>query len=147
MDFASFHYFTTKSDQTFSALGEKRTVLLYWNFYILIPTFHAVFLTCCFVVPRTTIRLLLRGHVQSLILITVVSLLFKLEDKRGLHEEFKPQWSARKLLNWQHCNSYIMPQPNDLFCHTILLAKLIMPTSFNLLANNEGVHTPVCFWV
>ena len=36
-----------------------------------------------------------------------------------------------------------MLQPIDLFCHTILLAKFYMLTSFNLhfLANNEEAYT------
>ena len=77
-------------------------------------------------------------------LITVVLMLFKLEDKKELHEELKSQWSVLKGFNQQHSKSYIIPQPTDLFCHTILLAKFNMLTSFSLhfLANIEGAYTP-----
>ena len=77
-------------------------------------------------------------------LITVVLLLFKLEGKKELHEEVKSQWSTLRSFNWQHSKSYIMPQPTDLFCNTILCAKSIMLTSFSqhFLANIEGAYTP-----
>ena len=37
-------------------------------------------------------------------------------------------------LDWQHSNSYIMHQPTELFCHTVLIfVKPIMLLSFNQL--------------
>ena len=65
---------------------------------------------------------------------------FKLEDKKELHEEVKSQWSALRVFNWQHSKSHIIPQPTDLFCHTILLAEFNMLTSFipHFLADIEG---------
>ena len=77
-------------------------------------------------------------------LITIVLMLFKLEDKKELYEEVKSQWSALSGFNWQHSKSYIIPQPADLFCNKILLAKFNMLTSFSLrlLANIEEAYTP-----
>ena len=77
-------------------------------------------------------------------LIIAVLMLFKLEDKAALHEEVKSQWSALRGFNSQHSKSYIIPQPIDLFCHTILLAKFNILTSFSphFLANIEGAYTP-----
>ena len=73
-------------------------------------------------------------------------MLFKLEDKEGLHEEVKSQWNALRGFNWQncHCKSYIISQPTDLCCHTIVLAKFSMLTSFSphFLANVEGAYIP-----
>ena len=42
-----------------------------------------------------------------------------------------------------------MPQPTDLFCHTILLAKFNMLTSFSphFLANIEGAYNPIRFFI
>ena len=58
------------------------------------------------------------------VLVTVVLLLFKLENKKGLHKEVnKCQWSALRVFNWQDSKSYIMPQPTDLFCHTVSFTK------------------------
>ena len=80
-------------------------------------------------------------------LITIVLMLFKHEDKKELYEEVKSQWSALRGFNWQHSKSYIIPQPIDLFCHTTLLAKFNMLTSFRpyFLANIEGAYTPTWF--
>ena len=77
-------------------------------------------------------------------LITVVLLLFKLEGKKELHEEVKSQWSTLRSFNWQHSKSYIMPQPTDLFCHTVLFAKFNMLTNFSphFLVNIEGAYIP-----
>ena len=71
-------------------------------------------------------------------------MLFQLEDKKELHEELKSQWSVLKGFTWQHSKYYTIPQPTDLFCHTILWAKFNMLTSFSLhfLANIEGAYTP-----
>ena len=81
------------------------------------------------------------------ILITIVLLVFKLEDKKDLHEQVNSQWSALRGFNWQHSKSYVMPQPTDLFCHTIFLAKFNMLMSFSphFLANMEGSYTPTWF--
>ena len=48
------------------------------------------------------------------------------------------------VFNWQHSKSYTIPQPTDLFCHVILLAKFNMFTSFSLhfLVNIEGAYYP-----
>ena len=77
-------------------------------------------------------------------LITVVLMLFKDEDKKELRGAVKSQWSALRGFNCQHSNSYIIPQPTDLFCHRIVLAKLNILTSFSLhfLPNIEGAYTP-----
>ena len=50
----------------------------------------------------------------------------------------------KESFTWQHSKSYIMPQPTDLFCHTIFFAKFSMLTSSSLqfLANIEGGYTP-----
>ena len=71
-------------------------------------------------------------------LITIVLLLFKLEDKkRASWGGYKSQWSALRVFNWQHSNSYIMLNPTDLFCHIVLFAKFNMLASCHLhfLAN------------
>ena len=75
-------------------------------------------------------------------LITVVLLLFELENKKELDEEIKSQWSALRCYKWQHSNYYIMPQPTDLFCHANFFAKFNMLTSFSLhfFANIEGEY-------
>ena len=81
-------------------------------------------------------------------LTTVVLLLFKLENKKELHEEVnKSQWSALRGMNWQHSKSYIMLEPTDLFSHTIFFAKFNMLTSLSLhfLVNIEGAYTFICF--
>ena len=81
-------------------------------------------------------------------LITVVLLLFKLENKKELHEDVnKSQWSALKGFNWQHSKSYIMSQPTDVLSHAISFGKFNMLTSFSVhfLANIEGVYTPTWF--
>ena len=77
-------------------------------------------------------------------LITVVLLLFKPEDKNELHEEVKSQWSAIRGFKWQHSKSYIMPQPTDQFCHTILFAKFNMSCfSPHFLGNIEEAYAPI----
>ena len=63
-------------------------------------------------------------------LFSAVLMLFELEDKKMLYEEGKSQWSALRGFNWQHFKSYIIPQPTDLFRHTILLAKFNILTTF-----------------
>ena len=49
-----------------------------------------------------------------MLLIIIVLLLFKLENKKQLHEEInKFQLSCPKeLFKWKHSKSYIMPQPS-----------------------------------
>ena len=71
-------------------------------------------------------------------LITVALLLFKREDKM----EFN--WSS--LRDFQS-KSYIMPQPTELFCHIIFLAKFSMLLSFSphFLPNIEGAYTLIRF--
>ena len=51
------------------------------------------------------------------------------------------------LFKWQHSKSYVMPQPTDLFCHTIFFAKFSILTNFSLqiCANIEGTYTPTLF--
>ena len=51
------------------------------------------------------------------------------------------------LFKWQHSNSYVMPQPTDLFCHTIFFAKFSVLTSFSLqfCGNIERAYTPTLF--
>ena len=80
-------------------------------------------------------------------LIAVVLMLFKLEDKNELREDVKYQWSALSDFNWQHSKSYIIPQPADLFCHTILLVNFNMLTSFSphFVANIEEAYTATWF--
>ena len=77
-------------------------------------------------------------------LITIVLMLLKLEDEKELHKEVKPQWSALRGFNLQHSKSCIIPQPTELMCHTILLAKFNMLTSFSprFLATVEMAYTP-----
>ena len=77
-------------------------------------------------------------------LIIVVLMLFKLEDKKQLLEEVKSQWSALRGFNWQHSKSYIIPQPTDLFCRRIFLPKFNMLTSFSphFFTNIEAAYTP-----
>ena len=77
-------------------------------------------------------------------LITVVFSLFKLEDKKELHEQVKSQWIALRGFNWQHSKSYIMPKPTDLLRHSILFAKFNMLTRVfsGFLANIDGEYTP-----
>ena len=66
-------------------------------------------------------------------LISVVLLLFKVEDKkRAWWGGYKFQGSALRSFNWQHCNSYVLCKPTDLFCDAILFAKFNMLASFNL---------------
>ena len=67
-------------------------------------------------------------------------MLLKLEHKKERHEEVKSQWSA---LRGQHSKSYIIPQPTDLICLTILLAKFNMLRRFSLhfLAYIEEAYT------
>ena len=50
---------------------------------------------------------------------------------------------AKELFNLKHSQSYVKPQPTDVFCHTIFFAKFSMLTSFNLhfLANIKGAYT------
>ena len=54
--------------------------------------------------------------------------------KKELQEEVdKSQWSALKGFNWRHSKSYVMPQPTDLFCHTIFFVKFNICTSLETL--------------
>ena len=83
-----------------------------------------------------------------MLLMAIVLLLFKMENKKELHEEVnKFQWSALVLFKSKHSKSNVMPQPIDLFCHTIVFAKFSMLTSFSLhfCANMEGAYTPTVF--
>ena len=58
-------------------------------------------------------------------LLTVVLLLFKLENKKELQEEFnRSQWSALRGFNWQHSKPYRKPQPTDLFCHAVSFCQI-----------------------
>ena len=69
-------------------------------------------------------------------------MLFKLEDrKRAWWGDDTSQWSALRVFDWQHFNSYIIP--TDLFCNTVLFAKFNLLASFNLhfLANTEEPYT------
>ena len=76
-------------------------------------------------------------------LITVVLLLFKLEEKKKFDKEVI--LSTPRGINWDHSNFCIMRKLTDLFCLTILFAKFIMLASFILhfLANIEGMHLQV----
>ena len=72
-------------------------------------------------------------------LITVILMLFKLEDKKELHGEVFSLNGVPWGVLTDNVPSLI-PQPIDLFCHTIFLAKFIMLTSFSphFFANIEG---------
>ena len=122
----------------------KKNITLYWNLNSL-SSF--CFLNCCFVSPRLSFGLLLGDWLNHPMLITAVSLLFKVEDKIELQKEVKSQWSALRGFNWQHFNSYIMLQSTDLLCETIFFAKFNLLKIFILhfLANIEGTHTPIWF--
>ena len=80
-------------------------------------------------------------------LINVALLLFKLEDKKELHEEVTPEWSAIRGFKWQYSKSYIIPQTTNLFCHKILFFEFNILTSFSphFFANIEGAYTPTWF--
>ena len=142
MYLASVHYFVimvkSKKKQNCNFVLKQRDI---W-----IPSFHFI-LSCCFAVPWMSFELLLRGRLNHPMLIIAVLMLSKLEDKKELHKEVKSQWSALRGFNWQHSKFYIIPQSTDLFCHTILLTKLNMLTSFSphFLANIERAYTPTWF--
>ena len=60
--------------------------------------------------------------------ITVILLLFKLEEKKIALS----QWSTLRRFNWEHSNSYTIRKLTDLFCLTILFAKFNMLAGFIL---------------
>ena len=106
--------------------------------YIGIPSFHSVFLTCCFFNPTSVISVVIKEADSVL-------LLFKLKDKeKAWWGGYKTQWSAMRGFNWQNSNSYIMRKPFGLFFHTILFTKFNMLASFylHLLANIDGGTPP-----
>ena len=61
--------------------------------------------------------------------------------KERQEEVNKSQWSALRGFNWQHSKSYdIMPQPTDLFCHTIFFVKFNICTSLQILKEYIPPH-------
>ena len=83
--------------------------------------------------PQSTFELLLSGQTASSN-VDVILLLILLESRKELLEEVRSWWSGKRGLNWQQCNSYIMPQPTELFCHTFpIFVKSNMLISFNPL--------------
>ena len=73
-------------------------------------------------------------------LIAVVLLLFRLEDKRELYEEFKSQWSGLRGFNWQHFMSYIMLYLTELSCHTTTFAIF-----YYVNKCQSGAYSPTLF--
>ena len=103
-----------------------------------------MFFNLLFLKPTTVFWVVVQGEsLNDAMLITVVLLLFKLEDKNSLMRRL---WSILRGANSEHSNSYIMRKLTDLFCLAILLAKFNMLASFTLyfLANIEGC-TPTLF--
>ena len=118
----------------FLVVCEKNNYFILKPRFIWILSFHFAFLICCFAILRPTFGLLLKGQGQSSNVNHCSFLLFLLEGQKELQEEFKFWWSAQRGFNWQHFNSYKIPQPTYLFCHTILIiAKSSMLRSFNPL--------------
>ena len=141
MYLASVHYFGTKSKK------RKNGYFILIKRGIWIPFFHSIFYVVALLSHDCLLGCCLGDRLNHPVFITVVSLLFKLEDKKEFHEEIKSQWSTLRGFNWQHSKSHIIPQPSDLFCHTILLTKFNMLTSFSphFVANIERAYTPAGF--
>ena len=64
---------------------------------------------------------------HPMLLIAIVLLLFKIENKKELHEEIiqVSMECPKVLFKWQHSKSYVMPQPTDLFCHKSFLPNSV----------------------
>ena len=109
---------------------KKKSNFILKTKHIWIPFFHSGFFNLSFCWPTTDFWVLVKrtgSIVQSLLFWCYLNL----KIKKELHEEVKFQWSALRVFNWQHFNSYMIPQHTDLFCHTIIFAKFKMLTSFN----------------
>ena len=78
-------------------------------------------------------------------LIAVILLPFKLEDKEKPHEEVASHWAALRDFNCKHSNSYIMPQFTDQ--QTSLTNRLYGPTinngSYSNIVNGNRLYINV----
>ena len=115
----------------------------FWETFLeLWTSFHFVFEAVA-LLRHDLFGLFLKRQAQSSIVNHSFLLLFKHENKKELREEFNSQWNSLRDSNWQHSKTYIMPQPTDLFCHAIILAKFNMLCfNLHLPANIEGSHIP-----
>lgn len=114
----------------------KTTISLYWNLRISELSLFALFFNLLFCCPTTKFWAIVEGAGNNPMLMTVPLFLFLLEGQKRLDEEITSWWSAQRSFNWNHSNSYIILQPTDLFCYTVLIfVKSKMLISFNLLTH------------
>ena len=116
MYLVSVYYFDQRSRETFLVLSEKEYEIYIetWGHLNSLFSFCFFKLLLCYIPHDFFGSRCEEDRLNHPILITVALLLFKLEDKKELHEE----------VNWQHSKFYIMPQATEPFCHTILFCQI-----------------------
>ena len=120
---------------------KKSNVVILKSRHIWIPSFRFAFFNLLFFwIPQSIYwrGCCWRGRLSHPML-SFFYCYFFLKSQNEIHEEVKSWWNGQRGLYWQHSNSYIMVQPTDLFCHTVLIFVKVLA---HLLANIEGKCKP-----